>query len=91
MAFIVATEIGLQQVLHELKPLPRRRKIWKVTHGHDSFYLGRFGAFQAVVLSSSMGTEGATGATLSVESTIRVWDTKAIILLGIAFGANRRK
>jgi len=91
LAIVVATEDELLQALRVLSPLPRRHKIWKVVHDYDTYYLGRFGVFQSVIVLSSMGSEGATGATLSVDSVIREWDPTAIVLLGIAFGANRRK
>lgn len=91
LALIVATEIELRQVLRVLRPLPRRRRIWRVTHGIDIYYLGNFGAFQAVVTLSGMGTDGARGATLSVDAVIREWDPTVIVLMGIAFGVSRRQ
>jgi len=91
LALIVATETELRQVLRVLKPIPRRQRIWKVTHGYDTYYLGSFGAFQAVVTLSGMGTEGATGATLSVDAVIRDWNPTVVVLVGIVFGVSRKK
>lgn len=91
LSIVVATQTELIQAIRELVPLSRRRHLWKVVHDHDTYYLGRFGAFQTVVMLSSMGAAGATGATLSVDALIREWDPTAVILLGIAFGASRKK
>ncbi|TKJ32887.1 MAG: hypothetical protein CEE38_21950 [Planctomycetes bacterium B3_Pla] len=91
LAVMVATELELKQVLSVLTPLPRRRRIWKVAHGPDTFFLGRFGKFQCVLMLSSMASQGATGSTLSTDAVIREWNPTAVVLLGIAYGANRKK
>ena len=91
LALLVATETELRQVLRLMRPLPRRRRLWKVTHGHETAYIGRVGSFEAVVVMCSMGTQGATGATLTANAVIQTWDPKAIAFVGIAFGASRTK
>jgi nucleoside phosphorylase len=91
LVVVVATETELRQVLRVLKPLPRRPKIWKIAYRHDTYYLGRFGAFEAVVTLCSMGSEGINGSTLTIDEAIRQWKPAAVVLVGIAFGANRRK
>jgi len=91
LAIVVATEVELRQVLRVMTHLPKRRKLWKVTHDCDTYFLGHFGAFESVVMLSGMGTQGAAGATLSIDSLIREWEPIAVLLLGIAFGVNRRK
>jgi nucleoside phosphorylase len=91
LAVIVATELELKYALAALSPLPRRRRVWKVTLDSDTFFLGRFGAFQCVLMLSSMSSQGPTGSTLSADAAIREWNPSSALLLGIAFGATRRK
>jgi nucleoside phosphorylase len=91
LALVVATDVELRQVLRVLKPPPRLRRIWKVAYRHDTYYLGRFGAFEAVVALCSMGSEGVSGSALVIDDAIRQWKPAAVLLVGIAFGANRRK
>jgi nucleoside phosphorylase len=91
LAVVVATETELRQVLRVLKPLPRRPRIWKIAYRHDTYYLGRFGAFEAVVTLCSMGSEGVSGSTLTIDQAIRQWKPAAVVLAGIALGASRRK
>lgn len=91
LAIVVATEAELRQVLSAMSPLPRRRRVWRVTHRSETYFLGRFGAFQCVLMLSSMSSQGPTGATLSVDAVIREWDPVAALLIGVAFGASRRK
>jgi len=91
ISLVVATEVELKQTLARLKPIKNKRKILRVVFKHDTYYLGKFGAFDTVVVMSSMGTEGTTGSALTIETLIQTWNPKAIILVGIAFGANRTK
>jgi hypothetical protein len=84
LVVVVATETELRQVLRVLKPLPRRPKIWKIAYRHDTYYLGRFGAFEAVVTLCSMGSEGISGSTLTIDEAIRQWKPSAVVLVGIA-------
>lgn len=91
LALLVATETELRQVLRLMRPLPRRRRLWKVTHGHETTYVGRVGSFEAVVVMCGMGTQGATGATLTANAVIQTWNPEAVAFVGIAFGASRAK
>jgi nucleoside phosphorylase len=88
IALIVATEIELQQALYRLKPI-KGKKIIKVSFGADTFFIGKFGKFKTVVVRSSMGGDGATGSTLTVNSVINTWKPKVVVLAGIAFGASK--
>ncbi|WP_419580247.1 hypothetical protein [Stieleria magnilauensis] len=91
IALLVATEVELRQVLRLLRPLPRKRKIWKSTFGHETAYLGRFGAFECVVVLCTMGSQGPSGATLTANAVISTWSPDAVVFVGIAFGAHREK
>lgn len=91
VALIVATEMELLQTLRVLTPLPRRRCLWKVMSNCDTYYLGRFGSFTAVVSMSNMGTQGAGGSTLCANAVLDTWKPRVVLLLGIAFGTSRKK
>jgi nucleoside phosphorylase len=91
LAIVVATETELKQVWRVLKPLTRQNSIWKVVDRHETYYLGRFGAFETVVTLCSMGSEGVAGSTLTINETLVQWKPTAVLLVGIAFGTSRRK
>lgn len=91
IAIVTAVEVELLAVLKSLKPPKGKRKVWKVNDGGEIYYLGRFGEFDTVVMMSGMGTQGASGSTLTIDSLIRLWDPIGIIMVGIAFGVNRKK
>ena len=91
IALVTAVKVELEAVLKRLKPPKRKRKVWKVIDGGETYYLGRFGEFDTVIVMSSVGSQGISGSTLTIDSLIRLWDPTGVVLLGIAFGANREK
>jgi nucleoside phosphorylase len=91
LGLVVATEAEIRQGLHLLKPLTGKRKIWKVTHDQETFYIGRLGAFDTVLTMCTIGAEGVAGSALTIDSLIKMWKVKAVVLTGIAFGAAREK
>lgn len=91
VALVTAVEVELIAVLKRLKPPKGKRKVWRVFDGAETYYLGRFGEFDTVVTMSGMGSQGISGSTLTIESLIRLWNPTGIVLVGIAFGANKKK
>jgi|GEM_PF-2173750 len=91
IALVTAVEVELKAVLKKLKPPKGKRNVRKVIDGGETYYLGRFGKFDAVVTMTGMGSQGISGSTLAIDSLIRLWDPVGIILVGIAFGASRKK
>jgi nucleoside phosphorylase len=91
LGIVVATQVELKAALKRLRPRPNLTNIWQVSHSNDTFYLGRFGAFEVVLMLCSMGTQGAGGSTLASEALIRLWSPTAVVMAGIAFGSDRSK
>jgi len=86
-----ATDVERAQVLRCLEPLPGRKKILRVVHENETYYVGRFGAYVTAMFKSTMGPGGPSGATLGANSALQIWEPKALIMVGIAFGADREK
>jgi nucleoside phosphorylase len=91
IALVVAVETELRQTLLNLKPFAGSNKILKNHNGYETYYLGRFGAFNAVVMMCAMGSEGPGGSGLAVNALIQTWNPKAVVLEGIAFGIDKSK
>jgi len=91
VGLVVATEVELKQALRVIKPLPRRKKIIKVMNSNLTYYIGKLGAFDIVLMLSGMGSEGPTGSTIAVDRLIREWNPTVVLLVGTAFGADKRK
>lgn len=74
-----------------MKPPANERYLVQVAEKPETYYLGRFGKCSVALLKTSMGPSGPTGATLAAAAALQLWKPKAIIMVGIAFGADREK
>lgn len=91
IAIVVATEVELRQTIRCLVPCEGQKEIVSATHGNSTYYIGMFGKFNTVVVLSSMGAGGISGATLTTANLIENWKPKAVFLIGIAFGIDPKK
>lgn len=91
LLLVVATETELRQVLAVMTPAFRKRKLFRIHKGGNTYYLGRLGVHAAAVLRCSMGAEGSSGALLSTSDAIRDASPRAVVMPGIAFGMNRER
>jgi nucleoside phosphorylase len=85
---MTATETELLQVLRLLKPLPSMKRIRHITKEKQTYYVGKFAALPAVVVRCEMGAVGRDAALNTARDAIELWRPKALIMVGIAFGAD---
>lgn len=86
-AVITATSIELKAVVHLLEEDPDNSLLpCRVYTQHGQYYLGRFGQYATVVTQCRMGTRDERSAGFVTQKAIELWDPKAIIMVGIAFG-----
>jgi nucleoside phosphorylase len=86
VVIITATEVELRAVMHLVEPYPRRKTILLAYVGPETYYLGKLGAYKAVVTKCRMGAIGEGSVTLATNQALNVWRPKAIIMIGVAFG-----
>lgn len=91
LAILTTTTIEREAVLSIFKPLPGEERILEGSMSSGTYRLGSFGCYRAVHFESSMGTQSRDGALLTVSEAISEWQPKATIVIGIAFGINRKK
>lgn len=91
VVLITATSTELKAVANYLKPLPEKQKILLVYSGAETYYIGQFGAWKAVVTKCRMGSIGEGSVILATEQAQRLWNPRAIIMVGIAFGKDPEK
>lgn len=91
IVIMTATDVESEAVGYLLKPYPRRRKVLKVTCGSETYFLGKFGEYKAVLTQCEMGSNSQGSSTLATEQALRVWKPKVIIMVGIAFGKTPTK
>ena len=91
VVLMVATEVELRAALHRLQPYPRRKRVLRAYVGAETYYLGKFGAYNTAVTRCGMGSGGERGSALATPEAIRTWQPRAIIMPGIAFGKSLGK
>lgn len=91
IVLLTATDTELNAVLDNLKPYPSKKSRFKIFEGPETYYLGKFAAFKAVVTKCRMGAIGEGSVILATEQAQRIWKPRAIIMVGIAFGKDPQK
>ena len=86
IVLITAADVELKAVAHLLEPYPGRQEILLVYSGPETYYLGKFGEYKTVLTKCRMGAIGEGSVILATEQAQRLWNPKAIIMVGIAFG-----
>lgn len=83
---LTAVKYECDAVLRVLKPLPSQQTIWRARIEKETYYLGRFGNYKAVVTMCEMGTTGRASSILATNEAIRIWMPRAVIMVGFAYG-----
>ena len=85
-----ATPTELDTALETMDPL--EEEIIKVFHGSNTFYIGRIGSYiTAVVKTNTMGAISTGGSLQTIQESLDSIKPKAVIMVGLALGANERK
>jgi nucleoside phosphorylase len=92
LLLVTATPVEME-VLHEhLKPLPGQDAILKAVYQKHTYFIGMFGAFFAVhAPCDEMGSMGRGSSMVTVGDAIVAWAPTAVLMVGIAFGADKKK
>jgi nucleoside phosphorylase len=91
VVLITATDEEIKAVMRMVEPYPRRRGILKTFVGPETYYLGKFGEYRAVVTKCRVGAIGEGSVILATEQAQRIWRPRAVIMVGIAFGKDPQK
>lgn len=86
VVIITATPVELKAVVRLLKDYPGKDNILKVSYEHETYYLGLFGVYKTVVTMCGMGSIGEDSVVFATVDAQRLWNPRAIIMVGIAFG-----
>jgi nucleoside phosphorylase len=91
LLIMTVTEIEQKAVLSEMDPWPGQKEILEGAIKINTYRFGQFGRYRSAQVGSTMGDPGRAGARATLQDAIIELKPKAIILIGIAFGINRRK
>ncbi|MCX2429934.1 hypothetical protein [Pedobacter sp. GR22-10] len=88
---VTATEIEKNSFQEKFKPI-NDEGIIRLFHKNNTFFIGKFGNYLvAHVQLTLMGGINPGGSLSTVKDGINVFGTKAVIMLGIAFGIDKKK
>ncbi len=88
---VVATEVERQSLLCRLRPPRNRRSVLQVFEGSNTYFVGRLGAANVVLVMSAMGSVGRDASTVVTTELIEHWRLNAVVMVGIAFGKDAEK
>ncbi|NJN11049.1 MAG: hypothetical protein HC815_24925 [Richelia sp. RM1_1_1] len=91
VVLITATNTELKAVANLLQPYPEKQKILLVYSGPETYYIGQFGSWKTVVTKCRMSSIGEGSVILATEQAQRLWNPRAIVMVGIAFGKDPEK
>ena len=91
LLLVTSAKVEEDVLLGALSPWPGETSILRGALGTITYELGTFGRYRAAHILTTQGDAGREGVSSLVGTAISELRPKAILLLGIAFGVNRRK
>lgn len=91
VGIIVATEVERQAVLKKMRPLNQEDAVFQIFSGDNTYYVGSIGCTNIVLCMCSMGAVGRDSSSPVTKELIELWQLKAVIMVGIAFGKDAMK
>jgi nucleoside phosphorylase len=88
---LTVTDTEREAILDAMQPLPGQAAILEGAISKTTYRFGLFGRYNVAHVESTMGGDGRQGATLTAREAIDELHPKAVLLLGISFGVNRKK
>lgn len=88
---VTATDIETREVLNNFSELPSEQGIIEVAIANQTYYVGILGVYKVVLVQSKMGSTAPNSSLLTTLRAIEVWNPKAILMVGIAFGIDPKK
>lgn len=86
VVIITATSVELQAVLKFLDPYPEQEQILRIYAKSGTYYCGKLGRHNTIVTKCRMGAVDEGASTLATNQALDMWNPKAVIMVGIAFG-----
>lgn len=86
---VVATPTERKQTTRLMQPLSSRRAVLLVWGNKEDYYLGMFGKHRTTIVQCEMSDDGKKGSTLVIHDACMIWKPRAVLLVGIAFAADK--
>lgn len=86
IVLMTATNFELNAVVKLLDPYPDQEHALRVYVKSGTYYCGKLGRYNTVVTKCRMGSVNEGASTLATNQALDMWNPKAVIMVGIAFG-----
>lgn len=87
---ITVSQVETDTVLAAMEPWPGEIEILRGQHSLINYWFGKFGLYRAAHCTCTMGGGGRSGSAQTTADAINELQPKAVLLLGIAFGVDRK-
>jgi nucleoside phosphorylase len=91
IVLLTAVAVERDAVKRRLFPFNNRDSILRVHIGPQTYFLGMFGAYPVALTMCEKGATGRDASILTTNDAISVWNPKAVIMPGIAFGKGEKQ
>ena len=88
---ITVTEIETHSLHSKIEPMAGYTTVLVYQTGILTYYFGKLGFYNVCHVESRMGSIGAGASIMTVQQAAQNINPKAIIMIGIAFGVDKRK
>lgn len=88
---VTATPIETAQLHKLIKPFPEQSKLLRFSKNDYTYTLGNLGKYAIAHVQCEMGSVGVKSSMATCSVSHKIWNPKAFIMVGIAFGVNKRK
>jgi nucleoside phosphorylase len=93
LKFLIITATDVEtDALHALfRPLPTFNRCLRVAVGNQVYFLGKLGGYAVVHVQCRMGSISPGASKGTVTDAINLWDSRAVVMVGIGYGVDRKK
>ncbi len=91
LLIVTTTDIETLSLHTTLTPLKTYSSLLRVYHGSQTYFVGQFGAYNAIHVQCGMGSVSRDSSLSTVSEAIKTWKPKVTLMLGIAFGIDETK
>lgn len=88
---VAVTDIEKEKLFDEMKPTDGYTDIVQIPYKNNTYYLGKIGVQNVVALICGMGAVGRDSVMNKVHEAVDILAPKVLIMVGIAFGLDRKK
>lgn len=91
LLLVTVNDIETNSLLSRLKPLKDYSDILVAYNKNNTYFIGRFGAYNVIHVQSDMGAMNRDAVMTTVDNAIKMWNPRGIIMVGVAWGMNKGK